>query len=154
MAIYSKFEPGTYHSRDLFRVVCETNDLRPVWAYKNAQKWGVDYEPYLDKCKIECSCCQSPLNYGIGKNNLEDKLDINTPSTDHIVPQTVARAMGWTEEQINDISNLWIVCNRCNTLKNNSTAEDIHRYKAIIEHLEKVKHLLVDKDKSLHYNKL
>ena len=154
MAIYGKFEPGTYHTRDLFRVVCETNDLRPVWAYKNAQKWGVDYETYLDKCKIECSCCQSPLNYGIGKNNLEDKLDINTPSTDHIIPQTVARSMGWTEEQINDISYLWIVCNRCNTLKNNSTAEDIHRYKAIIEHLEKVKHLLVDKDMSLHYNKL
>lgn len=144
MAIYGRFDPGTYHTRELYRVVCETNDLRPVWAYKNAQKWGVEYDPYLIKCKPECSCCNSRLNYGIGKNNLEDKLDIHTPSTDHIVPRSVAVSLGWTIEQINDISNLWIVCNRCNTLKNNSTADDIHRYKAIIDHLEKVKHLLVD----------
>jgi hypothetical protein len=88
-------------------------------------------------CGEICSCCDSRLNYGIGKNNIENKLDIHTPSTDHIVPQTVARARGWTEEQINDISNLWIICNRCNTLKNNSTIDDIHRYKAIVEHLEK-----------------
>jgi 5-methylcytosine-specific restriction endonuclease McrA len=38
----------------------------------------------------------------------------------------------------NDISNLWIICNRCNLLKNNSTPEDIHRYRRILETLEKI----------------
>jgi len=56
---------------------------------------------------------------------------VNTPSTDHIIP----RSEGGT----NDIENLWIICNRCNLLKNNSTAEDIHRYKAILEVLERNK---------------
>jgi len=133
--MYPKYDPATYHTRELYRVVVETRDLRPVWAYKNAQKWSAEYEPYLAKCKETCSCCGSPLNYGLGKNNV-DKSDIHSPSTDHIISQDEAKKLGWTQEQIDDISNLWIVCVRCNTLKNNSTPEDIHRYKKIIEVLE------------------
>ena len=135
--LYPKYDPGTYLTRDLFRVVCETRDLRPVWAWKNAQKWSVDYKEFLAKCGDTCSCCGSHLDYGLGKNNL-DKLDTHTPSTDHIVAKKVARLKGWSEEQINHISNLWIICNRCNRLKNDSTAEDIHRYKKIIELHERV----------------
>jgi hypothetical protein len=142
--LYPKYDPGTYHSRELYRKVCASGDLRPVWAHKNANKWGVDPTPFLDLCQLSCSCCGSSLDYGLGKNNVEDKLDINTPSTDHIVAQKVAKILGWTEEQINDISNLWIVCMRCNRLKNDSTADDIHRYKAIIEVLERTKQILVE----------
>lgn len=127
--LYPKYDPGTYITRDLFRIVCETKDLRPVWAHKNAQKWGVDPAEFLKLCEPVCSCCGSKLDYGLGKNNT-DKLDIHTPSTDHKKP----RSMGGT----NDIDNLWIICNRCNLLKNNSTPEDIHRYKRILETLEKV----------------
>ena len=127
--LYPKYEPGTYYSRELFRTVCETNDLRPVWAWKNAQKWGVDYESFLAKCGETCACCGSPLNYGLGKNNV-DKSDIHTPSTDHIVPRSL--------DGTNDIDNLWIICNRCNLLKNNSTPEDIHRYRKILETLERI----------------
>jgi 5-methylcytosine-specific restriction endonuclease McrA len=126
--LYPKYDPGTYYSRELFRTVCETNDLRPVWAWKNSQKWSVDYERFLAKCGETCACCGSPLNYGLGKNNV-DKLDIHTPSTDHIRP----RSVGGT----NDLDNLRIICNRCNLLKNNSTPEDVHRYRRILETLEK-----------------
>jgi len=135
--LYPKYDPATYHTRELYRTVVETRDLRPVWAHKNSQKWKVDYEPFLFLCKETCSCCSSPLNYGLGKNNV-DKSDIHTPSTDHIISQDEAKKLGWTEEQINHISNLWIVCVRCNTLKNNSTPEDIHRYKRIKEVLENI----------------
>ena len=127
--LYPKYDPGTYYSRELFRTVCETNDLRPVWAWKNAQKWGVDYESFLAKCGETCACCGSPLNFGLGKNNV-DKSDIHTPSTDHIIPRSL--------EGSNDIDNLWIICNRCNLLKNNSTPEDIHRYRKILETLERI----------------
>jgi 5-methylcytosine-specific restriction endonuclease McrA len=127
--LYPKYDPGTYYSRELFRAVCETNDLRPVWAWKNAQKWGVDYESFLAKCGETCACCGSPLNFGLGKNNV-DKSDIHTPSTDHIIPRSL--------EGSNDIDNLWIICNRCNLLKNNSTPEDIHRYRKILETLERI----------------
>jgi len=135
--LYPKYDPGTYHSRDLYRIVCETKDLRPVWAYKNAQKWGVDPDPFLKLCGTNCSCCESPLDYGLGKNHEEIKDDVNTPSTDHIVAQDTAKKLGWTDDQINDISNLWIICMKCNKIKTNSTAEDIHRYKTIIEVLER-----------------
>jgi 5-methylcytosine-specific restriction endonuclease McrA len=127
--LYPKYDPGTYYSRELFRTVCETNDLRPVWAWKNSQKWSVEYEPFLAKCGEACACCGSLLNYGLGKNNV-DKLDIHTPSTDHIIPRSL--------EGSNDIDNLWIICNRCNLLKNNSTPEDIHRYRKILETLERI----------------
>ena len=127
--LYPKYDPGTYITRDLFRVVCETRDLRPVWAWKNSQKWSVDYDRFLSKCGLTCACCDSELDYGLGHNNL-DKSDEHTPSTDHKIP----RSMGGT----NDLDNLWIICKRCNTLKNDSTKEDIHRYKRIVETLEKI----------------
>jgi len=135
--LYPKYDPGTYITRDLFRVVCETQDLRPVWAWKSSQKWSVDYDEFLAKCEPVCSCCDSPLDYGLGKNNT-DKEDIHTPSTDHIISRSVAKKLGWTEEQINHISNLWVICKRCNLLKNNSTPDDRHRYRRILETLEKI----------------
>jgi len=142
MKIYSKYDPGTYHSRELYRKVCATGDLRPVWAYKNANKWGVDPDEYLKLCGETCACCGSFLDYGLGKNNVKDKPDIHTPSTDHIVAQKTAKLLEWTEEQVHDISNLWIICMRCNRLKNDSTADDIHRYKAIVEVLQRTKQII------------
>jgi hypothetical protein len=58
------------------------------------------------------------------------------PSTDHIVSQDQGKRMGWTEEQIHALDNLWIICMRCNLLKNNSTPEDIHRYENIVRVLK------------------
>lgn len=125
--MYPKYNSGTYITRELYRKVCETGDLRYVWAHVNAKKWNADYASYLSKCDINCSCCGSPLDYGIGKNN-QGKLDENTPSTDHKIP----RSKGGTD----NIDNLWIICNKCNTLKNNSTFEDIKRYENIIKVLQ------------------
>ena len=136
-ALYRKYDPGTCYSRELYRIVCETRDLRPLWAHRNAMKWEVDLEEFRKLCETACSCCGSALDYGLGKNNIS-KLDINTPSTDHIISRKEAKLLGWTDEQTNHISNLWIICNRCNRLKNDSTAEDIHRYTKIIELHKKI----------------
>ena len=133
--LYPKYEPETYHSRDIFQRVVESHDLRIVWAYKSAGKWNADPEALLAKCKPECSCCGSKLNYGLGKNN-PGKVDVNMPSTDHIVSQDQGKRLGWTEDQIHHIDNLWIICMRCNLLKNNSTPEDIHRYENIVRVLK------------------
>lgn len=125
--LYPKYDPATYITRELYRKVCETNDLRYVWAHCNAQKWSVEYESYLELCKETCSCCGSKLDYGLGKNN-KGKLDEHTPSTDHKMPRS--------KGGIDDIDNFWIICNKCNTLKNNATHEDIHRYENIVKMLK------------------
>jgi 5-methylcytosine-specific restriction endonuclease McrA len=129
-AIYPKYHPGTYYSRDLYRIVCETLDLRPVWAHKKANDYGVDPVEFLKLCEPNCSCCGSPLDYGLGKNIVDKKCDTSTPSVDHIIPRAVGGA--------DDISNLWIICLRCNTLKSSATPEDIPRYHKILEVLERI----------------
>ena len=130
--LYPKFEEGTYLTRDLYRKVCETGDLRFVWAHKNAQKWNVPYTEFLQLCGEQCDCCGSELDYGLGENN-QNKGDDHTPSTDHMIPRSV------NETLTENIKNLWIICLRCNKLKNDSTPQDIHRMKRIIETLEKMK---------------
>jgi len=129
-SLYPKYNPETYYSRDLFAVVCETNDLRPVWAKVNSVTWGVDYAPYLALCKTHCPCCGSELDYGLGKNN-HGKKDYATPSTDHIIPQSYGGE--------DSIENFWIICERCNRFKNNATYEDVERIKNIAKVLEETK---------------
>ena len=133
--LHPKYLAGTYHSRDVFRRVVETRDIRIPWAYKSATKWGVDAEEFLQLCGTTCKCCDSPLDYGVGKNNYGKK-DINTPSTDHIVSQHEAKLLEWNDSQVNNLSNLWIICMRCNLLKNNSTKADAFRYRRIADVLE------------------
>lgn len=43
---------------------------------------------------------------------------------DHIHPQALARAQGWTEEQINDLSNLQLMGKRCNARKGHLTYDE------------------------------
>ena len=125
--LYSKYDPGTYHTRDLYRIVCETQDLRPVWAHKNANKWGVDPEKFLQLCGNECAICNETLDYGLGKNNHDKNLE-NKPSTHHIVPQSKGGQ--------DVIENFTIICMRCNEILTNSTHKEIHRYIKIAEFLE------------------
>jgi len=128
--LYPKYNPETYCNRDLFAIVCKTKDLRPVWAHVNCGKWGVEYTPFLELCPTHCPLCESKLNYGIGKNNV-GKTDSTTPSTDHKLP----RNAGGT----NDIANLWVICERCNRMKNNAIPEDAARLRNIARFLEESK---------------
>ena len=73
-----------------------------------------------------CSCCGidvsievDRLHPGLKENkpDLFNRLLRNRVIGDHIVRRTDARAMGWTEEQINDASNLQTLCLNCNSDK-------------------------------------
>ena len=130
MKLYPKYNPETYINKEFFAEVCKTGDLRPVWAKINSVVWGVEYEPYLALCKPSCSCCGSKLNYGLGKNN-PGKKDYETPSTDHIIPKSEGGA--------DSIDNFWIICERCNRMKNNATYEDVERFKRIAQVLAETK---------------
>lgn len=146
--LYPKYDPDTYVTRDLYRKVTETKDLRYVWAHINSQKWGANYDQFLAICHDGCACCGSKLDYGLGKNN-NNKKDDETPSTDHKIPQAVGKKLGWTEKQINDISNLWVICWRCNRIKSDAHGEkDLRRFESLASVLREVMiksgNLLVD----------
>ena len=119
--LYPKYNPETYLSRDLYAQVCATGDLRPVWAKSNSLNWGVEYEPFLVKCLTHCPCCGSKLNYGLGKNN-HGKKDFETPSTDHLVPQSI----GGT----NDLSNGQVLCLICHKFTHSVKAKSANSEKA------------------------
>ena len=132
MTLYPKYDPGTYISRELYRQVCETGDLRIVWAHKNSNKWKVDYTDFLDLCGKECHICKEHLDYGLGKNN-QGKDNSNTPSTHHIIP----RSRGGKDE----LSNFVIICMRCNEILTNSTDKEVKRYIGCARFLEEHKTL-------------
>jgi hypothetical protein len=128
--LYPKFNADTYINKQFFADVCRTGDLRPVWAKTNSVGWGVEYDPYLALCKTHCPCCSSELDYGLGKNN-HGKKDYATPSTDHIIPQSI----GGT----NELANLWVICMRCNRMKNDATYDDIARLEGVLRVLKETK---------------
>jgi 5-methylcytosine-specific restriction endonuclease McrA len=124
-----KYHQGTYVTRELYAKVAQTGDVRYVWAHLNAQKWRVDPKKFIWVCLDNCSICKSKLNYGLGRNN-PAKTDTETPSTDHIIPIS----QGGGEY---DISNMWVICMRCNTFKNNAQGkEDSRRLNMLSEFLE------------------
>ena len=46
----------------------------------------------------------------------------------------------------NHINNLWIICNKCNTIKSNATHEDIIRFESIAKYLKEFQLLNEEKD--------
>lgn len=125
MKLYPKYDPKTYYSRELFRRVCETNDLRIVWAKFVSSKKGLPYEEFFKICPHKCNICESVLDYGLGKNN-HGKLDENTPSCDRIIPPP------WGDYTMDNVE---IICERCNRMKNDATKKDVIRYERIAERL-------------------
>lgn len=129
MKLYEKYDPATYSTRDLFRKVCETGDLRYVWAHENAVYWKVDESDFLALCETHCPICESQLNYGLGKNNPgNNKPKQETPSTHHIIPQSYNGP--------NTIENFKIICMACNSLLSNFTHKDASRFKACADFLQ------------------
>ena len=127
--LYPIYDSATYYSMDIFAEVVEKRDLRPVWAKKYSYKWGVEYAPFLQLCPKHCPVCENELDYGLGKNN-HGKLDINTPSTDH----KKSKHAGGTD----DIENLWVICERCNRMKNNANLDDVKRFRNLATILEEI----------------
>ena len=88
-------------------------------AFVGDSRRGINKIALLDKCKDNCPYCEHPLNYAkpgpLGGYNSKDKEHQSTlPSLDRINPEKT-----YTTE------NAQVICNRCNTLKNNATVEEI-----------------------------
>ena len=108
------YDPDTHITQGLWRSLTKTRDLRVIWAYIQAQTWQVDYVEYLALCPSHCPCCKNELHYGLGRNKPKGgKRPQNTPSTDHIIPASLA-----PELEYGVIDNLQVICVKCNRFKN------------------------------------
>ena len=56
----------------------------------------------------------------------KDRAQRSTLICDHIVRQADARAMGWTDEQIDDVSNIQTLCVTCDRIKS-AENDDYHK---------------------------
>ncbi len=70
-------------------------------------------EELLREGNLICLLCDTPLK--IGRKEHGHVVD-NSPSVDKIVPQN-----GYTR------GNMWIICYRCNRIKDNATPEELIR---------------------------
>lgn len=71
--------------------------------------------PYIGKRdKWKCQICGRAV-----KAHKYEHMDRMSPTVDHIVPQSEARALGWSEDQMHDVSNLRLAHAKCNGDRSN-----------------------------------
>lgn len=68
---------------------------------------------------------------------LDDPRDINT--IDHIYPQVLAKAAGWTRAQIDDLSNLQLMHKTCNAIKGHQLPDKDGKFKVSVREPKVVK---------------
>lgn len=117
--LYPYWDDLTYYSRELYEEVTITGDLKKVWATKSRFRGGrtktLEVQDILDQCNDKCPICSNDLDYGLGKNN-HIKGDNHTPSLDQKIPREAGGAY--------IVGNIWVICERCNRLKNSAHGEE------------------------------
>lgn len=117
--LFPFWDATTYCTRELFEEVTITEDLRKVWSYASLGRGGRKSTLVVDDiravCTDHCPICKNELDYGLGKNN-HNKEDYHTPSLDQRVPREAGGAY--------IVGNIWVICERCNRLKNSAHGEE------------------------------
>lgn len=129
----TSFEDNTYYTNDLFEHFCTNRDYKHVAIfgyYKNKYDWTAAeaLEMYVK--------CPDTWTDGLGIIRLydwgrgENKIDLShadkewhEPQLDHIVPKSRAKAMGWSDKQINHPSNFQVLPSYLNRILSNLTDE-------------------------------
>ena len=130
---YKGFDEGTYYTMSIFNEFCKTRDLKRVAIfgyYKSKYRWTDDEaeemyakspDGWTDGLRV-----YRTFDWGRGENKIELKHaddEWHAPQLDHIVPKSRARAMGWTEAQINHPSNFQVLPAYLNRILSNLTDE-------------------------------
>lgn len=127
--LYPNMDANTYVNEKVYLDVSNTGDVVIPWAWKAAQRYGVDYKGMYDICEPYCALCDSgvELKYGLGFND-DGKTDKEQPNVEH----KIALANGGK----NVLSNMHITCESCNKLKGVAKKEDAPTLRAIADKLE------------------
>lgn len=129
---YSSPDDSTYYTTDLFNEFCETRDLKRVVIfgyYKSKYRW-TDAEAELMYQKAPDSWIGGTgiirlYDWGRGENKIDagEDWEWHEPQLDHIVPKSRAKAMGWTDKQINHPDNFQVLPAYLNRILSNLTDE-------------------------------
>jgi hypothetical protein len=129
---YTSFDESTYYNMDLFNEFCKARDLKRVAIfgyYKSIYRWSAE--------KAEEMYAKTPdgwtdgtgvyraYDWGRGENKIQkgEDWEWHDPQLDHIVPKSRAKAMGWTQEQIDHPSNFQVLPTILNRILSNMTDE-------------------------------
>jgi hypothetical protein len=126
------FDDATYYTIDLFNEFCETRDLKRVAIfgyYKSKYRWTVEQaeEMYTKTPNgwTDGVGIYRKYDWGKGENKIEcgEDWEWHEPQLDHIIPKSRAKAMGWTDEQINHPNNFQVLSAIINRILSNMTDE-------------------------------
>jgi hypothetical protein len=130
-----KFHPyydvTTYYSEIFFEKFKSSKNqhrfLKLIWA--QGVDWPCDRIELAKICPDVCPIFGTPLDYGRGLNrvfnpNLNNDEGFYQPTVDHKVSRSEAKALGWTEEQINCIDNYVIVSRKANQWKSDMKSKE------------------------------
>lgn len=128
----TSFEDGTYYHISIFKDFTKHRDLKRVAIYgyyKSKYRW-TDAEAELMYQKSPDSWTSGTgierlYDWGKGENKIDAGEDgeWHEPQLDHIVPRSRAKAMGWTDKQINHPDNFQVLPAYLNRLLSNLTDE-------------------------------
>jgi HNH endonuclease len=148
MSISKAYNQRTYGDYETFRIFTEalargeTEDsaLRHVWVGKNHRMRIVGRDALYSVCGTHCAnpACGNKLDYSLG-NNIKNgkKASENMPSLDHKIPTT----RGGKDV----VENYQVLCNRCNTLKNDAYgADDARRLRGLADMVDAFAQLVND----------
>ena len=129
---YKGFDEGTYYTMSIFNEFCKTRDLKRVAIfgyYKSKYRWTTTQaQEMYDKAPdgwTDGVSVYRKFDWGKGENKIKcgEDWEWHEPQLDHIVPRSRARAMGWTNEQINHPSNFQVLPAFLNRILSNLTDE-------------------------------
>jgi hypothetical protein len=129
---YKGFDEGTYYTMSIFNEFCKTRDLKRVAIfgyYKNKYRWNnTQAQEMYNKSPdgwTDGLGVYRKFDWGKGENKIKcgEDWEWHDPQLDHIVPRSRARAMGWTNDQINHPSNFQVLPAFLNRILSNLTDE-------------------------------
>jgi hypothetical protein len=133
---YLHYDQTTYYSDILFEKFKASKNqvrfLKLIWAF--GVSWPGDAIEIAKLCPDVCPVFGTPLDYGRGLNrifnpSIDNDEGFYQPTIDHIVSRSEAKALGWSEEQINCIENYVVVCRKANQYKSDmSSKEEFDRF--------------------------
>jgi hypothetical protein len=129
----TSFEDNTYYTKSLFEHFCSNRDYKYVTIfgyYKDKYNWSdTEAQMMYDKSPdgwTDGLGVYRLFDWGKGENQIKlehaDE-EWHAPQLDHIVPKSRAKAMGWTQEQIDHPSNFQVLPAYLNRILSNLTDE-------------------------------